>query len=183
MYVLILHGIQGKAGKHWMQWLHDQLVLKGHQVIMPTLPEPDNPNPQEWRSKIAELLKGIDNSQLIMVGHSMGVPAALDYLQNVNKPILGLISVSGFSRDYGAELNTEFMSQLNINTTEVAKLIKHKMVIFGDDDPYVPQEELQNLANELEVESLIIPNAGHLNTSAGYTKLPQAVEFIVRYSE
>lgn len=178
MTVLILHGIQGRAGKHWMQWLHDQLIANRHSVIMPTLPEPDNPNPKDWRNAISELLLSIDHSNLVMVGHSMGVPAALDYLQITAKPILGLVSVAGFPRDYGAELNTGFMSQLNVDLHKISNLIMHKLVIYGDDDPYVPQSELIALAAELGVEPIVIPNGGHINTTSGFTELPLALDFI-----
>lgn len=49
MTALILHGVSGNAGKHWMQWLHDELVKLGIEVIMPTLPNSDNPDFFEWK--------------------------------------------------------------------------------------------------------------------------------------
>src|SRR5689334_2379253 len=99
MTFLILHGIHGHAGKHWMGWLNDELIKSGHKILMPTLPNANNPTVEEWRDSINDILKDLNKSELIIVGHSMGVPAALEIIQNLNTSINGLISVAGFYRD------------------------------------------------------------------------------------
>lgn len=176
--VLILHGVSGYAGKHWMQWLHDELIQKDFDIIMPTLPNADSPAKSEWLESINQILKNIEPEFLTIVGHSLGVPAALQYIQDQNKKIKGLISVSGFHRDYGSEINTEFMKETNIDLENVRNLITNKSVIFGDNDPYVAQEVLHELSTGLEVEPIILKNAGHVNTDTGYTTLPLILELI-----
>lgn len=168
MTILILHGTDGHAGIHWQQWFHDELIKKGHTVLMPTLPHANHPNRIEWLQTTQQLLKDTDLSQLIIVGHSLGVPAALDFIEQAAAPINTLISVSGFSDNYGSEYNDYFMKIKTINFENVNKHLKKSIVIYSDSDPYVPQKSLQLLANDLNVEPIVIKNGGHFNSETEY---------------
>jgi hypothetical protein len=178
MTVLILHGIGGHAGRHWMQWLHDQLEKRGFEVLMPELPDSDKPDNVKWRQTISKLINSHDADKLIIVGHSMGVPAALEIIQDLAEPIAGLVSVAGFYRDYDSELNTKFMSKCLIDIKKARGKISQSFVIYADNDPYVPQGVLQELADGLVVEAIKIHRGGHLNTDAGYTEFPLLVQLI-----
>jgi predicted alpha/beta hydrolase family esterase len=180
--VIILHGIGGHAGKHWMQWLHDRLKDQKFEVVMPTLPDPEHPAFTKWRAKIRELIQDKNPSWLIFVAHSMGVPAALNVIQELKHKVLGLISVAGFYRDYGAELNSYFMQDCITDITKAREKIKNSAVFYGDNDPYVPQETLAELAAGLGVKPFIIKDGGHLNTDAGFTAFPELLETISGWS-
>lgn len=178
MTVLILHGIGGYAGIHWQQWLHDELVKKGYDVLMPELPNSEKPDRGEWLETVKKLVSKIDLFELIIVGHSLGVVTALDFIEQSKKPIKVLISVSGFAKDLGAEINSYFMKVKEIDFEKVKKNLEKSYVLYGDNDPYVPQKELKLLADNLGAEPIIFPNGGHLNTDAGYTKFPKLLEIV-----
>jgi predicted alpha/beta hydrolase family esterase len=172
MTFLILHGINGHAGIHWQQWLAEQLIEQGQTVIMPNLPQPEKPIRKEWLKTIQILTKEVDLANLIIVGHSLGVPSALDYIQTIERPIKGLISVSGFADDYGLELNSYFMKEKEISFEVVTKNVQQTYVVFGNNDPYVPQAILHNLAAKLGVTPVVIKEGGHLNTRSGFESFP-----------
>jgi predicted alpha/beta hydrolase family esterase len=177
MNYLIIHGIQGRAGKHWQQWLHDQLSSKQHNVIMETYPNPDHPDRSQWLATAQASISNIPPEDLIIVTHSLGAVTALDLIEDMTSNIRGLVTVAGFYRDYGAELNSYFLINHLVNIATVKnKLIKKSVVIFGDDDPYVPQIELHALAKGLETEPIIIPQGGHLNTDSGFVEFPILLE-------
>lgn len=176
MTILILHGIGGCAGIHWQQWLYDNLVRLGHEVIMPNLPGADRPDRKTWLKTIQEIIRSIDTNNLIIIAHSLSVATSLDLIEE--KPIRKLISISGFAFDYGAELNSYFLKERTINFDKVNKNLEKSSVIYGDDDPYVPQEVLKSLADSLKIKPEIIPNAGHLNTDSGHTTFPRLLEII-----
>ncbi len=178
MTILILHGIGGKAGIHWQQWLHDQLVQDGHKVVMPTLSSPDHPDRQTWLTEITGYMASIDPKDTVIVAHSLGVPSALDYLERATEPIKAFVSVSGFAVPLGTELNEYFLQEKPIDFNKVVDKIGKAYVLYGDNDPYVNQTALHDLAKELKVEPLIIHNGGHLNTDAGYTHFPQLLAII-----
>ena len=176
MIILILHGIEGFAGIHWQQWLSDNLIERDYKVVMPNLPNSNHPDRKIWLETVKEIVKGLDLADLVIVAHSLSVSVVLDLIEEVQ--IKSLISVSGFAYDYGVELNSYFLGERNINFDKVNKNLKQAFVIYGSNDPYVPQEVLKSLAENLKVEPEIIPNGGHLNTDAGYKTFPRLLEII-----
>lgn len=176
---LILHGITGNSQINWFPWLKKELEQKGYQVICPDLPKTDHPDRQEWLHVVKDLLQNIDHSSLTIVGHSLGVATALDYLEQSDKSINTLISAAGFYQDYGMELNSYFMAEKTIDLDIIKTKVNHINIIYGDDDPYVPQQTLQNLALGLKVKPTVIHHGGHFNTRAGFTKFPLLPELIL----
>jgi predicted alpha/beta hydrolase family esterase len=174
--VLILHGIGGHAGIHWQQWLHDELEKLGYEILIPDLPNPDHPDRQTWLAAVKDILTSVDPNELIIVGHSLGATTALDYIDQADGKINGFVSVSGFAEDYGAELNSYFLREKSIDFNKVRSNLNWSAVIYGDNDPVVSKYALQQVAEGLKVEPVIIPNGGHLNTEAGYKKLPEVLE-------
>lgn len=172
MTIIILHGIGGHSGIHWQAWLGHELASQGHRVIMPTLPDADHPDRARWLAAVSTRLKDIPPDQLIIIGHSLGVVTALDYLSTRQMPAAALFCVSGFSIDYGAPLNSYFMSERNLDLEEVRKHARHIEIIFGSNDPYVPQQALRALATGLGIVPEVIPDGGHLNVDAGFKTFP-----------
>lgn len=176
MKYLIIHGIQGQAGIHWQGWLSDNLSKNGHEVIMKSYPDADCPVREKWLETTKNFLSNILLQNLIIVTHSLGAVTAMDFIEGLNGPIRGLVTIAGFYRDYGAELNSYFLRSKDIDINRVRGNIKKSVVIFGDDDPYVPQEELKALAEGLQTESVIIHKGGHLNTDSGYKEFPLVLQ-------
>ena len=178
MRVLILHGIMGKAGENWGQWLHDELLDRSYEVAMPSLSDPNHPTRQKWLAEITNNMQSIKGDTII-VAHSLGVTSALDYLEKTSHPVKGLVSVSGFADDYGLELNSYFLKEKTIDFESVNKNVGKAFVFFGDNDPYVPQSSLHKLADDLNVDPVVIPEGGHLNAAVGYTEFPQLLEAVL----
>lgn len=182
MTIAILHGLDGHAGMHWQQWLHDELVRLGYTVIMPTLPDSHHPSRTMWLDTLENLVKDTPREDLILVGHSLGVTTALDFIEKQKGDVRALVSASGLGKDYGAELNSYFMREREIDFVKVRQQVAKSFVFYGDDDPYVPQEILADLAVKLDVAPTIIPHGGHLNTDAGFATFPEILEVITTYA-
>ncbi len=178
MTFLILHGIGGHAGIHWQQWLHDELVKDGHTVVMPDLPDSGHPDRQTWLKTVKNIADSINPGELIIVSHSLGVPTALDYIEQADALLHGLASVSGFAVVLNSDLNDYFMKEKTIDFEKVRPNIRRSVVFYGDNDPYVPQTALKSLADELKAEPIVISKGGHLNSDAGFTKFPQLLDAV-----
>jgi len=176
--VLIIHGLGGHAGIHWQQWLHDELEGQGHKVLMPDMPEPDHPDRNAWLETIKTALQGVNLGQLTIVGHSLGATAALDFIEQAGGQTNRLLAVAGFARDYGAKINSYFLSERLVDFESVREKLRWAAAIYGDNDPYVPQAELKYVADSLGVRPVIIPDGGHLNSEAGFTEFPQLIEML-----
>ncbi|HRO65165.1 MAG TPA: alpha/beta hydrolase, partial [Candidatus Dojkabacteria bacterium] len=83
----------------------------------------------------------------------------------------------------GMELNSYFLKEKHIDMNMIRKNTKNISIIFGNDDPYVPQNELKYLSEKLNVEEMIIEKGGHLNTETGYTKFPLLLEECLKIVE
>ncbi len=169
---MIIHGIGGYAGIHWQKWLHDELEKKGHMVLMPSLPESDHPNRRTWLKLVQQIITPLEHRKTIIIAHSLGVTTALDVIEKLPEPIDALITVSGFSTDYQAELNSYFLKEKSIDFTRIKSNCLHFKVIYGDNDPFVPQSILLELAQNLGVNPIVIPNGKHLNADAGFATFP-----------
>lgn len=176
--VLIIHGIGGHAGIHWQQWLHDELVAKDCEVLMPDLPGAGHPDRKTWLAEIVKILQNVDLKNLSIVGHSLGVATALDFLEQVDGQVNELISVSGFAKEYGAKLNEYFLLEKPIDFTKVKIHLNKAVVIYSDNDPYVTQDALRYVADSLSTEPIVIPKGGHLNTETGFTEFPRLLELL-----
>lgn len=180
---VIIHGIQGHSGIHWQSWLSNKLKAKGYKVIMPTFPNSDHPIRKEWLSFLQSQLKDINIKDTLFITHSLGAVTAMDFIEHTPITLHGLISVSGFARDYGMELNSYFLKEKDIDMNSIRRNVDKISIIYGDNDPYVPQEELNYLSKSLGIEPIIIPNGGHLNTGAGYTEFPLLLEECLKMVE
>ena len=133
MKILILHGIEGHAGIHWQQWLHDELVKAGHEVLMPDLPDTNHPDRKTWLKTVQQVIKNVEPTELVIVGHSLGVVTALDLIEQI--PVKTLISVAGFAADYGRELNSYFLKEKEIDFEKINNNLGKVFVIYADNDP------------------------------------------------
>lgn len=178
MTILIIHGIGGHAGIHWQQWLNDELTKQGNTVIMPDLPNADHPDRQSWLDEVTKAAGDTKLGELVIVGHSLGVTTALDFIEQVASPIKALVSVSGFATDYGAELNSYFLKIKDMDFNKLRNNISESYVLYGDDDPYVTQEALKEVATQLGVEAIVIHTGGHLNTETGFSEFPELLAIV-----
>ena len=145
---------------------------------MPNLPNSMHPDRKEWLRFTEDLVRNMKFSELTIVAHSLSVATALDLIVKKDKRLGCLVSISGFGRDYRDNLNNYFMIEREIDFKKVKQLIGRVYVIYGDDDPYVPQDILKDLADELGVVPVIIANGGHLNTDSGYSEFPLLLKLL-----
>ena len=170
--VIIIHGLTGHPDKNWFPWLKQKLEEKGIEVLVPQMPEPDKPKLQDWLTLLNNLDLG-DPSELYMVGHSLGCPTILRYLEQLapGKKIAAGILVAGFAEPIGIPETLNFLSQ-KWNDKKI-KSSAEKFVYFNsDNDPYVPLEDGEHLMKRFGGELIKVHNAGHFNWRDGYKELP-----------
>lgn len=163
--LLILHGLNGKAGIFWQDWLANKCRSDGWNVLMPSLPNPTNPARYEWLDYIIKTTSNIDLENTWIVAHSLGVPAGLDFLETLEDKnhLKGFISVAGFYKPYGQELNEKFMKTKTINIKQIKELVEQRFVIRSNNDPYVDQYALEELAKDFNANDFLINNGKHFH--------------------
>ena len=92
--------------------------------------------------------------------------------------------VSGFN-NYFSEDEDDFHKKVNKSFyMEDEELIKIRnlcdeiICIYGDNDPFIPQNIFHDLVLKLNAKEVIIKNGGHLNKNAGYEKFEEILKYI-----
>lgn len=181
--VFIVHGFEGSPNGGWRPWLLGELQKKDIYACALSMPTPEKPIVREWIEEIVRYVKRNQKDQIILVGHSLGVPAILRFLQNYKgKKIEKAILVSGpcqhitdkkVHRKLHAFLDTPFKYKI------IKSKVKKFFVIHGDNDQRVPLEDAHILTKELGAKLSIVKNGGHLNGSSGHYTLEAGFKAII----
>ena len=140
-----------------------------------SMPTPENPICDEWVDEISRHIERNRKDEIYLVGHSLGTPAILRYLENAQaNPISGAVLVSGPSEKNNNRKIDDFLEK-NFNFEKIKSNCKEFYIIHGDDDPNVPLNNAEFLSQNLGGELIVIKNGGHLNGSSGWFNLPQCL--------
>ncbi|KXK27341.1 MAG: putative hydrolase YdeN [candidate division WS6 bacterium OLB20] len=181
MNVLILHGTDSNANSNWFQWLAEQLRVSGWNVFVPDLPQAERPAPLRYNPFLDQQLPFTLDGQAVLIGHSSGAVAALQYLQHVRpaEPVHAVWLVSGFVTDLGWEALTElFNPPLDYHLLQT--LSEEYRLLHSKDDPYVPLGEAKTLAAKLDGNLLLKEHEGHfsLGTNPSYSEFPELLDLL-----
>ena len=139
IHVLLIHG--GGEGAHEADKelaadLQDALGA-AYEVRYPKMPDEDSPEYEAWKNQIAQELTALD-SEVILVGHSLGGSVLLKYLseEKVEKPVAGIFLIA--PPYWGAEAWE--VSEYALQDSFASKLPSEVPVFFyhSRDDEVVP---------------------------------------------
>ncbi|MBI4599005.1 alpha/beta hydrolase, partial [Candidatus Uhrbacteria bacterium] len=79
--VFIIHGFEGSPNGGWRPWLMAELEKQEIYACALSMPMPENPVCDEWVGEISRHIERNSDDKIYLVGHSLGVPAILRYLE------------------------------------------------------------------------------------------------------
>lgn len=173
--IFIFHGVGGHPQENWFPWLKMELEKSGHNVIVPQFPTPEGQTLENWLKVLNEYEDEL-NSDAILVGHSLGVPFALNVIERF--PVRAAFLVAGFTGAAGNEFDDGMVTfaQRDFDWPRIKNNCSHFVIFHADNDPYVPLAKAEELAENLGVEVNLVPSGGHLNRTAGYTEFDLLLE-------
>lgn len=170
----IIHGSFGKPEGNWFPWLANELRSDGHEVIVPRFPTPDGQSLDSWCSVFAHEFGALTRGT-VLVGHSLGPGLILNILEQSKINILGTFLISGFLGKLGLpdfdHVNESFVCR-SFDWSAIRRNAGFIKIYNSDDDPYVPLQKGQELAEKLGVPLNVVKAAGHINADSGFTKFP-----------
>ena len=171
--VLILHGWGGSDYPHWQAQLAQQLIEANYEVSFPNLPNRDFPKLNEWLEFLDKHMKDFDPD--IVICHSLANILWFHYVLNYEvKEIEKLMLVAPVSPDCKIEEIKTFFPYLAPKDLRA----KDKIMVCGDNDPYITIDEAYILHNILGIGLKVLKNAGHINSESGFGKLDCAFDWI-----
>ena len=178
---LILHGTDATPANNWFTWLKEQLEQDGYKVWLPQLPNSDKPNAETYNKLLLSNLDFDFNEETIIVGHSSGAVESLSLLQHLpdNTKVKEVFLVSAFKDDLGWDALTGLFTEpfdFEKIKTKAGKFV----FLHSDNDPYVPLEQAQYLAEQVGGELIVKLGQGHFNIelSEQYKAFPELLELI-----
>lgn len=173
--VFIIHGFEGRPNGGWRPWLMTELEKQDVYACALALPTPDEPICAEWVAEIARQVERSSHDDVYLVGHSLGVPAILRYLELPHAhTIQGAVLVAGpCEKNNNKKLDSFLDTPFDFET--IRSHCQACSIIHGDNDPLVPLQNAQILSEKLHAPLRIIQNGGHLNGSSGWHALPECL--------
>lgn len=151
-----------------------ELEKHGIYACALSMPSPDDPRREEWIEEIARHVERNKNDEIYLVGHSLGAPAVLCYLEMVERPIRGAVLVSGPAEKTDNEKVNRFF-ETPFDYENIRRKSAAFAVIHGDEDPIVPLSDANTLRDNLKAELFVVKGGKHLNGSSGCFVLPECL--------
>ncbi len=177
---IIVHCWGGKPEYCWYPAVKKELASHGFEVLVPAFPDTDMPSMVTWVPHLAEVI-GKPDKDLILIGHSIGCPTILRYLETLSEgaQIGGVILVAGFSEDIGySEIANYFATPIDFK--KVKQHTDRFIAIYSDNDPYVDVRFADIFKKELHAEVIIKHKAGHFSAEDNCVTLPDVVDGVLK---
>ena len=146
-----------------------ELEKQNYKVVVPSMPNTDNPVIEKWVGHLAEVV-GTPDKETYFIGHSIGCQTILRYLETINIPVGGAIFVAGWFNLENMETEEEEITakpwiQNPIDLEKVKTVLPQSILIISDDDPYGAFEENKQRFSEIVTKEIVLPNADHITDS------------------
>lgn len=178
--IIIIHGYTSSPEKNWFPWLKSQLELLGASVIVPKMPNSQDPDPECWLQHLNGYQIDIDKNTFF-IGHSLGCVTLLRFLatQDINPcKIGGYILVSGFTNEQETLPELKSHTDVTLDYNYLKSISDIRISIISLDDKIVSPDSSRKLANLLDTDILTFENAGHFLDREGYYEFPDILKLV-----
>ena len=170
---VFIHGNQAMSWNFaFAPWLKQELEKLGFETSFETFPDSIIGRKQYWFEFMNDYLKINEND--VIIGWSTGAIATMKYAETHKIDSSILIS------PYYTDLDDELEKQSGYFDTpwqwDKIKQNQGKIdVVYGDDDPYIDQEEFEFIADKLDATKIKVAKGEHFIECK---ELPQLLEYI-----
>lgn len=164
--------IHGNGTMHWSfgwaAWLKAELDRLGFEAWFETMPDSVAARSVYWLPFLKDHVKAGESD--VLVGWSSGAVAAMRYAED--NQIKGSVLVSPCYTDLGDELEKQSgyydqpwrWEDIRANQGKIA-------LIWGDDDPYIPQSEFAFIAEQLSPVQIKVHDGAHFIERTQFAEL------------
>lgn len=202
MQCIILHGAFGSKDRNWFPWLKKELESKGHKVFLEQYPvdkwddiekkgkdsTDTNQNLTNWLAFFKQnTLPLLDrNEEIVFIGHSLSPVFILHVVDTFDLQLKGAIFVSPFLNALVDEKTWHFdvvnrtFFKTDFDWDKLKKRIPYSYVLYGTDDPYVPNHLPIEFGKNLN--STLIPVTGGKHLGDNFKQFPLLLDLMKKIS-
>lgn len=179
--VVIVHGYTGYPDKNWFPWLRVELEKIGFEVVTPTMPNTEAPVFNEWLQYLSEVV-GEPDKDTILVGHSLGCPTILRYLESLDNGhrIGGVVLVAGFAEPLPTLPELDDFTVGPWDDRKIMEAVDKMILVSSDNDDKVPFYMAENMQKRFGAELRVLHRAGHINEKSGHFRVPEVLDEIIK---
>lgn len=171
--IIFIHGNQAMSWRFaWTPWFKTGVEQLGFETFFETMPDSIIARAEYWLPFLQDYAKAGENDML--VGWSSGAVAAMRYAETHKVKGSILISPSYTDLDDNLEKQSGYFDEpwqwenIKINQENIA-------LIYGDDDPYIPQAEFEFIAAKLQPKVVKVPGGKHFIERE---ELPELLDYL-----
>ncbi len=179
MQAVLVHGYKGFPENNWFPWLRRELEARGWTIHAPQLPLAAWPRRPAWIPALVDVLRPLDPSQTVLIGHSLGCVSILYALETLrpSTPFAAGVLCAGFGRDFRKTDRLVHWFTPPPDLAAIRPFVRRWTCVHSSDDPIVPFAEGEWLAGQLGADLVRLEGKGHLMKKIdGVTELPEALE-------
>ncbi len=180
---IIIHGMPSReeyeatplqTKKHWIPWIQQQLDLKGILAQAPEMPEPYEPNYEQWKLVFEQF--HIDE-ETVLIGHSCGGGFLVRWLSEHAVKVGQVILVAPWI-DTEKELSTGFFD-FDIDPNLGAKTKEEIVMLYSTDDDEVILKSVDKIKQSIkDISVREFSDKGHFTIVDGVSEFPELLEEI-----
>lgn len=165
--VILIHSYNADTFESFAPSIEKMCVENNIPYIAPKFPIRQEATFEGWE----EIFNKCDiNEDSIIIAHSLGTQFIIKYLAKNSIKISTYISVAGFINYEGRKDLETILNRFKPSDIDFEKcktLIKNKYSIYSDNDEVNEISKLENYANKLGAEKILLEGKGHFNPSSG----------------
>jgi len=178
--LVIVHGFLSTPRHHWFHWLKSQIEKQSIRVILPRMPSPRAPNPEQWLSHLKASVP-LPSRNTWFIAHSLGCITLLQYLASVDVAVGGIVLVAGFTDPVPGLPELNQFTQTGIDFRQVKARAGHRIILQSLNDDVVPNYLTETLSSSLSAELYSFPAAGHFRALDGFNQFPALMAVLKDY--
>ncbi|HYD35141.1 MAG TPA: alpha/beta hydrolase [Vitreimonas sp.] len=198
MTFVYFHGSFGSPDENWVGYLERELNELGHHLLRPRFPAddwdrittagqatpPQRQSLHSWMRSFDEFyeteLKNHAREPMVFIGHSLGPVFILHVLEKYQLKIDAAFFVAPFLSALATKWQFDHVNysfyKTDFDFANLRELITKSYVVYGHDDPYVPQTRFFEFADKMGSAMIEVKGGKHLSKSGGFTEFPLLLE-------
>jgi len=179
--IFIVHRWDGTPDKDWLPWVKGELEKKGYEVIVPEMPNSQEPKIEEWIPFLANLV-GEADEDTFFIGHSVGCQTIMRYLEFIYPAkIGGIIFVAPWFNlinleDEESSAIAKPWIETPVDLEKVKNATDNITVLMSDNDPFVPLTDKEIFERKLNARVIVKKNMGHFTGDDGVMEIPKLLK-------
>jgi predicted alpha/beta hydrolase family esterase len=161
--VLLLHGWGGSDFPHWQSWIAGELARNYGCVNFLRFSDVDTPKFETWMQELEEVLN--DFRPDIVLCHSL---ANTLWFHIAAKKEFDTIEKLYLVAPPSLQCNIAELAEFFPVDTPKDLHAKEALLITSTNDPYMTNQEAEDLQKRLQIPRKIIKNGGHINADSGF---------------